>query len=180
MGAEPLYTPLFCEENIWQLARQMLDDGGDPDTLWVLFFSNPRQTVLMLNQYRAGPQGYIAWDYHVVLQAGDLLYDLDTILPFPVNAVRYFSESFPVQSALDESYRGWVRRIPASSFVERFYSDRSHMQDSVAKSEYPSWPAITPANPDAIALKDYWNMHKVLDDGSRVMRVEEYVRLLRP
>ncbi len=120
------------------------------------------------------------WDYHVVLQAGDRIYDLDTVLPFPVDAVRYFSESFPVQSSLAENYRGWVRRIPAHSFVERFYSDRNHMQGVVAASEYPAWPAITPLHPHAIPLSSYLDMSRTLDDGSRVMPVEEYGRLLRP
>jgi hypothetical protein len=176
MEVEPLYTPLFCEENIWQLARSMLAGGAAPDALWVLFFSNPGKQVVMLNQRRAGVQDYVVWDYHVVLQAGERIYDLDTLLPCPVSATDYLLNSFPDQAALAEPYRALVRCIPAGAFVERFYSDRHHMRGVIAENEFPPWPAMMPQHDHAIALSDYWDMQKGLDDGSEVMSVAAYLR----
>lgn len=172
------YTPLFCEENIWQLAKRMLELGVAADSLWVLLFSNPARQVVMFNQRRAGEQGYVVWDYHVVLQAGELVYDLDTTLPLPVSAADYFRASFPSQSALAEQYRGFVRRIPAASFVENFYSDRSHMEGLIGDNGYPPWPAITPSHGQAVRLDEYWDVQLALADGSEVMSVAEYQRMV--
>jgi len=172
------YTALFCEENIWQLARRLLAEGASPDTLWVLFISNPERQVVMFKQRRAGEQAYVVWDYHVVLQAGDQIYDLDTTLPVPLRAIDYFLDSFPDQYALAEQYRAWVRRIPARAFLERFYSDRSHMRGVIDEAEFPAWPAITPGHDHVVPLSDYWDMQKNLDDGSTVMSVVEYLHLL--
>lgn len=178
MDNKPLYTPLFCEENIWQLARRMLDERADPATLQVLFFSNPERQLVMFNQRRANAQGYIVWDYHVVLQAGELIYDLDTELPCPTAAADYFRASFPSQSALAEPYRGWVRCIPAQAFVDNFRSDRSHMRGVVAESEFPSWPLILPPHDHTVPLHDYIDMQKPLSDGSEVISVQAYLNRL--
>lgn len=178
MDSEPLYTPLFCEENIWHLAQRMLQLGVAPDSLWVLFFSNPAKQVVMFNQRSAGEQGYVVWDYHVVLQAGELIYDLDTTLPFPVPAADYFRASFPDQSALEASFRGWVRCVPARSFVNNFYSDRSHMQGVISNAAFPQWAAITPRHGQAIRLDEYWDMQLSLADGSEVVSVMEYQQQL--
>lgn len=178
MADKHLYTPLFCEENIWQLAKRLLADGAEPATLWVLFISNPERHVVMLRQRRAGVQGYVVWDYHVVLQAGERIYDFDTTLPFPVNVSDYFLNSFPDQALLEEPFRAWVRRIPAQTFLERFYSDRSHMRGVVGETEFPAWPPIIPSEDEAIPLSDYWDVQKVLKDGSEVMSVSRYLRML--
>jgi len=178
MTGEHHYTALFCEENIWQLARRRLAEGAAPDTLRVLFISNPQRQVVMLRQVRAGDEGYVVWDYHVVLQDAGLIYDFDTTLPFPVNAIDYFLDSFPNQSALAEQYRAWVRFIPAQSFVERFYSDRSHMHGVADEVAFPTWPRITPAHEHVIPLSDYWDMTKQLTDGSKVMNVVAYLQRL--
>lgn len=172
------YTPLFCEENIWQLAGRMLAEGAPPEHLWVLFFSNPDKQLVMLNQRRAGEQGYVVWDYHVVLMAGDQIYDFDTALPFPVSASDYFPNSFPHQSTLPEQYRGWVRCIPAPTYLQRFYSDRRHMHGVVDEKEFPSWPAITPAADHCVRLDQYWDMEKGLEDGSEVMDVVSFLHRL--
>ena len=50
------YTAFFCEENIWRLARQLIDGGAKADALQVLLFSNPTENVLLLKQ-RAAPPG---------------------------------------------------------------------------------------------------------------------------
>lgn len=178
MSDNYLYSSLFCEENIWQLARRLLAEGAAPDTLRVLFISNPQHQVVMLKQRRAGEQGYVVWDYHVVLQAGEQIYDFDTTLPFPVNATDYFLDSFPDQFALAETYRAWVRCIPAEDFIECFYSDRSHMESVADEVDFPAWLPITPEHDKVIPLSDYWDMTKRLDDGSKVMSVVAYLQRL--
>lgn len=175
--AQP-YTPLFCEENIWHLARHMLTAGYAPSTLHVLFLSNAHQQLVMFNQQRAAGRGYVVWDYHVVLQSGEQVYDFDTSLSFPVDARQYFLFSFPSQSALAQRYRGQLRRIPAVAYVERFHSDRSHMQGVVAQTAFPEWAPIMGQGEGAITLDAYRDMGQRLDDGSEVMTVAEYLQRL--
>lgn len=143
------YTPLFCEENIWWLARDMVDRGVAVGNLEVLLFSNPAQSVLMLNQQAAPPGRPVAWDYHVVLRAvlGDRLavLDFDTRLGFPFGYRDYLARSFPQQVLLPEDYRAWVRAVPAADFLQRFASDRSHMRGRVPGAAFPGYPAIAPA-----------------------------------
>lgn len=177
---EILYTPLFCEENIWHLARRMLQLGVAADSLQVLLFSNPDKQVVMFNQRNVGEQGYVVWDYHVVLQAGELIYDLDSMLPFPVPVADYFRASFPNQFSLAEMYRSQVRCIPAMAFVENFYSNRLHMQGLIADDDYPAWPAIMPSHEQKILLSEYWDMQQSLTDGSEVLSVAEYMQQLDP
>lgn len=167
------YTPLFCEENIWRLARRMLDAGAESHAMRVLILSNPDKSLLMLQQ-RAGPQGYVVWDYHVVLQVADQIFDFDTTLPFPLPASDYFAASFPDQTRLQPPFRGWVRVVPAAAFVQNFSSDRRHMLGVVAEAEFPPWPAIQPQHAQAVALSDYIDMYKPLADGSEVLTVRDY------
>jgi len=175
---EQRYTPLFCEENVWHLARRMLEAGEAAGSSWVLLFSNPERQMVMLHQRRAGPEGYVVWDYHLVLQVKDLIYDLDTNLPFPMPAFDYLHASFPDPASVPEIYRGLLRRIPAESFVERFHSDRSHMEGVIAAEDFPSWPAILPDHDASIPLRHYWDLARSLPDGSEVMSVLDYQRRL--
>jgi len=170
------YTPLFCEENIWRLARRMLDAGAEPRALHVLILSNPDKSLLMQQQCRAGPQGYVVWDYHVVLRLDEQIFDFDTTLSFPVPASDYFAASFPDQRHLKPAFRGWVRSVPAVAFIQNFFSDRCHMLGLVAEAEFPPWPAIQPQHAQVVALSDYIDMYKPLADGSEVMTVRDYCR----
>ena len=165
------YTPLFCEENIWWLANSLREEGEDVSQMRVLFFSNRYKQIVMLNQLAANEGHPIIWDYHVVLQLegadSDWVFDLDSRLPFPVQRVAYFQKTFPDQSSLPEQFRSWVRSIPADSYLEHFFSDRSHMVGKVPESEFPDWPVIQPeANNRRIALNEYWDMDKQLNDSS--------------
>lgn len=165
------YTACFCEENVWWLARDLVDLGVSIQSLSVVFFTNPTRSVLLLNQ-RAAPAGMpLIWDYHVVLRAfgsmGDQVFDLDSRLPFPARTGDYLGESFPKQSALAKDYRAWARSIPASSFLTRFQSDRSHMHGILDPSEFPEYPPISASSSaNAIDLRKYWDVDGLLPDGS--------------
>ena len=174
------YTAFFCEENIWRLARRLVDDGTAANTLQVLLFSNPARSVLLLNQ-RAAPAGrLVVWDYHVVLRArdggGDVILDPDTRLPFPTPTQDYLRETFPDQADLPAGLRTLVRRIPAISYLTRFYSDRSHMRGQLPRSAFPDYPIIEPvAGVEAIDLAAYRDPLCELHDGSRVTTIDALV-----
>lgn len=154
------YTPLFCEENIWHLARILLDAGHPADGLWVLFISNPARQVALLKQRAGGEAGFVIWDYHVILRAQtggeDLIYDFDTTLPFPVERSRYFAETFPDKAITPPVLRAQTREIPAREYLHRFHSDRAHMVGKIPAEAFPEWPAITPEHPDVVKLSEYW------------------------
>jgi hypothetical protein len=173
------YTPLFCEENIWQLAHELVADGVDTDTLQVIFISNEQQQVVLFNQRNGAELGYVVWDYHVVLrrydEEGDRIYDFDSLLSFPCNCRDYFAATFGLQGELSASLRARLRCIPAAAYLHSFYSDRSHMHGVVDESKFPSWPAITPGHDQAVRLEEYWEIQQPLPDGSRVYSVDEWL-----
>jgi hypothetical protein len=171
------YTPLFCEENIWWLARSMVDQGFDPDDLKVLFLSNAWQSVVLAKQRAAALGRLVIWDYHVVLQArldGDeFIFDPDSRLGFPEPLAGYLRQTFPVQAELPERMRTWVRSIPAASYLGHFRSDRRHMLGRIPLSAYPDYAIILPpVGARCIDLGEYRDMHKALADGSIVQPVD--------
>jgi hypothetical protein len=170
------YTPYFCEENIWWLAREMAGTDEVDGRAWVCLFSNPSASIVVGNQRAVAPGELMAWDYHVVLgtlQKGTWqVYDFDSRLPFPVAWPTYFRATFPEQHLLPERWRSRMRLIPARSYCERFCSDRSHMVGRVAVSEFPPHPPICPEDARfAITLEAYRDLSRVLDDGSTVVDV---------
>ena len=173
------YTAYFCEENIWWLAGTLIDNGQSPDMLHVLFFSNAHQSIVMLKQNAATPDQPIAWDYHVVLLVNEpdeaWILDPDSRLPFPTPADRYMAESFPQQTLLKPAYRTMVRVVPAASYCERFYSDRSHMRGQLPETRFPDYPVIQPdwdARP--LTLAQYRDFTTALDDGSHVLPLSAF------
>ena len=174
------YTAFFCEENIWLLARQLIDSGVAADGLQVLLFSNTSQSVLLVNQ-RAAPSGWpVVWDYHVVLRIhdsdGDIVLDPDTRMPFPMPTADYLRDTFPDSRRLPDRLRTLVRSIPAESYLTHFYSDRSHMQGQLPGSAFPDYPIIQPeAGVEAIDLAAYRDPQRSLHDGSRVTTIDELI-----
>jgi hypothetical protein len=171
------YTPLFCEENIWWLAHDLIGRGCHPGNLQVLWFSNPAEGVLMLNQRAAAPGRPLAWDYHVVLQAvignTSQVFDFDSRLPFPTPFADYLRMSFPQQDLLPSSCRAWVRMVPAADYLAHFFSDRSHMLGRLPASAFPAYPVIRPAEGLAVVtLADYRDMQHQIDD-CRVLPVQD-------
>jgi hypothetical protein len=176
--ADHPYTPLFCEENIWQLAQRLVAAGTDPATLQVIFISNAQQQVVLFNQRHGAELGYVVWDYHVVLRrhdaGGDCIYDFDSLLPFPCDSRDYIAATFGLQDELEPSLRASLRTIPAAEYLHRFYSDRRHMHGVVGADKFPPWPAITPAHGQVVRLEAHWDMARPLHDGSRVLTVDAF------
>lgn len=171
------YTPLFCEENIWWLARSMVDQGVDSHDLKVLFLSNAWQSIVLAHQRAAEPGRLVIWDYHVVLQARlngvDYIFDPDTRLGFPERLASYLQQSFPIQAELPERMRTWVRIVPAASYLGHFRSDRRHMLGRIPLSAYPDYAIILPSvGARCIDLGEYRDMHRALADGSVVKPVD--------
>jgi hypothetical protein len=74
-----------------------------------------------------------------------------------------------------------VRRIPAASYLQRFCSDRSPMLGTIPADRFPEYPVINAGTSySPIPLYAYWDMTKVLDDGSRVFDVDEYLGITSP
>lgn len=174
------YTPYFCEENVWWLLAEMRDRGRTPGPLSVLLFSNANASIVVLQQRAAAPGAAMAWDYHVVLSApadgGEVIYDFDTRLPFPCPQRRYLTATFPDQQRLPARWRSRVRKIPGDAYLERFCSDRSHMQRRLPAPAFPSYPTICACERDrAIQLAEYRDMEKTLDDGSVVLSIDALI-----
>jgi hypothetical protein len=79
------------------------------------------------------PETVILWDYHVILLQAThdhqlLIYDLDSVLPYPCPLHDYVEYSFPHPDTLPAEYAPLARVIPAESFLRNFFSDRSHMR----------------------------------------------------
>ena len=143
--APTYYTPYYCEENAWRLLQDPLLEGNDPHAL---FISNARRAFAMWQQRAAKPPHEpVLWDYHVVALARRVaweVWDLDTQLPFPTEADRYLSESFPLHDEMKVELQPRFRLVPKDGLLARFASDRSHMRtaDGAWRAEPPTLPAI--------------------------------------
>jgi hypothetical protein len=171
-----IYTPLFCEENIWQLCRSLTSTGIPADQLRVLFLSNSSKDVIVMNQQFTDPHAAVAYDYHVILKYypddETLLFDFDSRLPFPIDWKTYQLQSFPDQASLPPGQCMMIRDIPADEYLECFTSDRSHMAH-LPQSEHPHYECIQASNPDcSIDISEYWQMHKAIRGASKVYPYE--------
>ena len=172
------YTPLFCEENIWWLARGLIEQGIDTGALDVMFFINPSDSVLLFEQRGAAPGSPVAWDYHVVLQARlpdqTVIFDFDSRLSFPQPAKSYFAMTFGNQKTLPENLRTWVRTTPAADYLAHFYSDRSHMIGQIPMSAFPDYSIIQPSpGITRIPLSDYRDMKQSAGNATTPQPVAE-------
>jgi hypothetical protein len=145
------YTPLFCEENIWKLLDAHYRQAWQADALQplhVLFIINKNNTVALFGQGDTDAQQPLIWDYHVILSAmlhGEaVVYDFDSQSDFPTDLTSYFNSTFPLHTNLNHEYRPLVRSIPADLHFRHFSSDRQHMINVIAKSEFPKYPLIQP------------------------------------
>ncbi len=176
----PRYTPLFCEENIWQLAQRQVAQGVDAASLQVIMISNRQRQVALWSQRRAGKAGYVVWDYHVVLRRHDgeldLIYDFDTRLAMPCPSSDYFSATFGVQRAVAAPFQATLRLIPADEYLYRFSSDREHMRGFIYDEAYPPWPMITPGHGGVIRLDEYWSMGRIRDSVSRLVEANIFMQ----
>ncbi|MDH5426488.1 MAG: protein N-terminal glutamine amidohydrolase [Gammaproteobacteria bacterium] len=152
-----LYTPLFCEENIWHLADALIRQGVSDSDLHIVFITNSTRQVAVFNQQTTNAHSVVIWDYHVVLlrkTANEfLIYDFDTTAPFITPASQYLALSFPQYALIPDLYQPQFRLIESQVYLNRFSSDRSHMLGVIAANKFPDYPAIQPwENQPAISL----------------------------
>ncbi|CAN6328420.1 unnamed protein product [Urochloa humidicola] len=136
-----IHTPFYCEENIYMLCKELIRIGvADPmgTDLYVVFISNEEKKVPLWHQKASNSdEGFICWDYHVIcIQAKrnkgeflDLVWDLDSDLPFPSPFTQYVSDAIRPLAFGDSIYRRLFRVVHAPLFLQSFASDRSHMKN---------------------------------------------------
>ncbi len=138
-----LYTPYYCEENIWHLCAEDHFKASS----WVLFISNPANQFAIWNQKRVEPGEALLWDYHVILLHHDdkiwRIFDFDTREDFGCEAIRYLESSFP--TAIPESLVPSFLVQKSATFGAHFQSNREHMKDE--KGDFikppPTWNPIS-------------------------------------
>ncbi|MFP4113405.1 MAG: hypothetical protein ACLFUA_03445 [Spirochaetales bacterium] len=148
------YAPFYCEENVYRLAferfaaRRIENPAAAavrPDA-FVVLISNPDESVALATQRAGrGPEKIVVWDYHVVYVEGAVVYDLDTVLPCPIDSTRYLARTFPSRLLAPESpHAARFSCVPAARFLEVFSSDRSHMRSADGSYIHapPPWPSI--------------------------------------
>lgn len=146
-----LRVPCYCEENVWRLTYRMLNhlerdnksnsnNGQTTNKAYhVAFVSNPSKCVAFFHQRASSDRdGAVFWDYHVLLleetgtEEGTLVWDMDSFLPFPSPLRDYINQSFSYlfdNNAEIADYAPLFRVVSATTFLEHFMSDRSHMWD---------------------------------------------------
>ncbi|MCU7835047.1 MAG: hypothetical protein KZQ83_07285 [gamma proteobacterium symbiont of Taylorina sp.] len=161
-----IYTPLFCEENIWHLAQSLIDDGIKSNNIHILFLTNKMMQIAIFNQLSAGLEEPVIWDYHVILMAKfdhtDFIFDFDSRLEFPCTLEDYFKKSLPTNINID--YTSKLRVIPSSIYLQRFDSDRSHMLGIIPQAQFPDYPAIISMAENKIKLLNLFNSNNEIEN----------------
>ncbi|CAH8464314.1 unnamed protein product [Heterobilharzia americana] len=160
------YTPNYCEENVYKLLEYM-EESYSANSAYVVFVSNLNRSVGLFSQVKGDPQMdyFIVWDYHVFLILGSVskyvVYDFDSLLPFPTPFVQYFTHGLRWNSCLPERLHRYFRVIPGVDYLNHFSSDRSHMQreDGSWVSPPPSYDRIRgKSSVSRHTLPFYWDM----------------------
>ena len=170
-----LYTPLFCEENIWQLASALTSQSLlNINQMWVLIITSSTRKLPLRNQQAVATSQVVIWDYHVVLQAEfehqRCICDFDTRLPFVSTLHDYIQGTFIEPELLPEPYQPVIRKVPASAYLQQFFSDRSHMLGQISRSDFPDWPLINQNKASHITLMQYLDLKQALNDGSQICK----------
>jgi hypothetical protein len=140
-----MYTPYYCEENIWYLCQTHQFKTRDAT---VVFISNHGRTVALARQTAGSPpDGIVVWDYHVVLLTSEpspLIWDLDTTVGCPSPASQWYETTFGAFQDLPDPFRPRFYLTPAEHYVAAFSSDRRHMRDKSGqwRKPAPPWPCI--------------------------------------
>lgn len=151
-----LYTPFWCEENVWWLAQEPREGVVHAE---VAFVSNRHRTVALWSQRAAAtPDLPVVWDYHVVLATfgarGVEVHDLDSTLGAPVPASRWLDGTF--RGDVAAAFAPRFRVMDAARYVEAFSSDRSHMRspDGAWLAPPPPWEPVTNGPSNLLRLVD--------------------------
>uniref|UniRef100_A0A2R5LAZ0 Protein N-terminal glutamine amidohydrolase n=1 Tax=Ornithodoros turicata TaxID=34597 RepID=A0A2R5LAZ0_9ACAR len=180
--SECTYTSCYCEENVWKLCE--LVKVSCPDLLrrcFVVFVSNQRAAVPIWKQ-KSGTEenGLAVWDYHVLFiycPADDRpsrVYDLDTVLPFPIDISTYIAEAFQPTMPVLPDYRQMFRVVAADEFLQTFASDRTRMRrpDGTWIREPPAYPCIR-TSVSTNNIEDFICMDKGIGYGE-VLSLQEF------
>jgi len=170
-----VYTPCFCEENIWHLAKSIMESNKNtPDfNCYVIFLSNSKKCVHLWKQKALQNDGLTFWDYHVFLiiqhKSQTLVFDMDTVLPFPVPFSDYVKEA--VRN--DFTDKRYFRIVDAEKFLLLFSSDRGHMLEGEHwMSPPPPYPPILNEE-KTNTFEDFISMDSS-DDYGEVLDLEEF------
>ena len=143
------YTALFCEENIWKLIES-LRKNKFIKPVDVLFLVNPFETIALHSQSRSNNTLPVIWDYHVILSANIenslVIFDFDSRCHFPSAIETYFKSTFSDWDNISEKYQPLIKPVNAEYYLQNFSSDRSHMRDIIADSEFPKYEIIQASN----------------------------------
>lgn len=147
-----LYTPYYCEENIWWLCQDPRLAGARRE---VVFISNAQRACALFHQRAAAaPDGPVLWDYHVVLavegERGFEVWDLDCTLGAPLAAVAWLEATFGPVVALPALVHPRFRVVDAETYVASFSSDREHMRSPEGgwHAPPPEWPRVLRGEPN--------------------------------
>lgn len=163
------HTPSYCEENVYLLCKKLSEDGVvDVSDLFVVFISNESKHIPMWHQKASHrSDGIVLWDYHVICiqrrkerKSEDLVWDLDSTLPFPSTLSSYVSESIRPSFELFSEFQRVFRVVHAPVFLRHFASDRRHMKDSEGNwtSPPPEYKVIVAEDGTVHNLNQYMDM----------------------
>nr|XP_033785764.1 protein N-terminal glutamine amidohydrolase isoform X2 [Geotrypetes seraphini] len=141
-----MYTSCYCEENVWKLCEYIKDhEPSALEEFYAVFISNDSKM-----------------DYHVILLhilsgKKNLIYDLDTLLPFPCPFDTYVEKAFKSDSDIHPEFRRKLRVMQGDLYLKTFASDRSHMKYTNGKwrKPPPPYPCIETSE-GCISLQDFF------------------------
>ena len=169
------YTPCYCEENIWHLAREDCFRGRE--TIAAIISGKGPYRKLWYQRNAENPESPVYWDYHVILLSnnnGWYVWDLDTTLGLKVPAETYFRKTF-LQSSLDAEQTDVILRLmPAEDYIQNFSSDRSHMRlpSGAWAAPPPKWPIIL--NQEKSNLLDWLDINQ--KKPGQVLTLDKFMR----
>jgi len=144
------YAACYCEENVYKICQTLGQNfENELSKCFAVFVSNKKRVVPLWRQ-KAGKdeEKLVIWDYHVIFiyrpDDRTLVYDLDSELPFPTYFHKYVTETFRTDAILNPEYHRIFRVVPATTFLEKFASDRRHMrkEDGTWLKPPPPYPCI--------------------------------------
>ncbi len=174
-----LYTPLFCEENIWQLINSLyMNHYAKP--IEVLFIINQNSSIALFDQNQSNFNEPVIWDYHVILVAlknnQPVIFDFDSRCDFPTKINDYFELTFPVKYPLSQTYQPYIKAIAAAHYLKHFYSDRHHMLGLIEESQFPQYKIIQPnTNIEKLTLKQCRSLDSN-KQSSKIILPDDYLK----
>nr|XP_002122600.1 protein N-terminal glutamine amidohydrolase [Ciona intestinalis] len=182
-----VYTKCYCEENIWKLCDSIRKSNLEVlPHLSVVFISNKTRSIPIWKQRSAKSEELpVIWDYHVILLYLDqncskhMIFDLDSSLAFPTEALEYCSKAFCPQILLKIQYQQFFKVIPADEYLKNFASDRSHMmlEDNKWSSDPPDYPPISTES-SSMNLDDFISMDFETNKFGAIYSLSEFMKIV--